>query len=70
MEDTGTSGARVCPVTGAAMLASSCAADSSYVRISDSCLLKLSTDAPRPQNTEAAPLTLRFAVLRRAKVYI
>lgn len=58
----------MCPVTRAAILSSNCATDSSYVRISDSCLLKLSKDAPKPPNTEAMPPAVRFTVLRRSKV--
>ena len=50
------------------MLSSNCATDSSYVRISNSCLLKLSKDATKPPNTEAMLPTMRFTVLRRAKV--
>ncbi|CAL5222557.1 g4938 [Coccomyxa viridis] len=52
---------------GRAMLAAECTTDSSYARVSDTCLLRLSKDAPKLPGCAAMP-DMRFTVLRRAKV--
>ena len=51
------------------MLAAECTTDSSYARMSDTCLLRLSKDAPKLPGCAAAT-DIRFTVLRRAKVRI
>ena len=57
----------LCVVTGNAMPTADCATDSSYVRVSATCLLRLSKDAPKLPGNAASP-AMRFTVLRRAKV--
>ena len=51
------------------MLAAECTTDSSYARVSDTCLLRLSKDAPKLPGCAAMP-DMRFTVLRRAKVTV
>ncbi len=44
-----------------------CTTDSSYVRMSDTCLLRVSKDAPKLPGCAVVP-DMRFTVLKRAKV--
>ena len=49
------------------MLTADCSTESSYVRVSDTCLLRVSKDAPKLPGNATSP-EMRFTVLRRAKV--
>ena len=58
----------LCAVTGSAMRAADGITDTSYVQVSETCLLKLSKDAPKMPGMNLGAPDVRFTVLRRAKV--
>ena len=58
----------LCQVTGSAMRADDGITDTSYVQVSETCLLKLCEDALKIPGMSSGVPDMRFTVLRRAKV--
>ena len=63
------SGVSKCPFSDTLLRTADCIADSSYVHVSDTCLLRLGKGAARPQDASAGPPDMRFTVLTRAKAW-
>ena len=63
------SGVSKCPVSDTLLRTAECNTDSSYVHVSDTCLLRLSKRPPPPLDASAGPPDMRFTILTRAKAW-
>ena len=63
------SGVSKCPVSDTLLRTADCNTDSSYVHVSDTCLLRLSKRPPWPLDASAGPPDMRFTILTRAKAW-